>query len=766
MPGYYDDDAPDFSLREVLDTLRRRKWVILQAFLFVTIIGVVTAALSPPVYSTVAKLLVETPGGLVLSQVNANDALAPLMAMRQQKSVDTQLAIMRSAEFQKRVYKRVKAGESTVGASLEYKPVENTSIIAISAESTDPKAVAAWANAAADEYVTLTRQSNSQAIRTTREYLDREAKKAKHQLDVAERKLLAFKSRTAMEGSEEERSIRLKESVDVDTKVQEARSEVLTLGVKIQQLKLRLAKEPETLKQTKILPNPEVEAVRSQIAKLKADRAVALGLYTPGSAKIQDFDAQIGSLHDAIIGLPTTVKETQESPNVTRENLVNQLKEFELQREASMALAKQLGTSATPKSKRVAQFAPWQVQLAQIQRERDQAEKTFVDYSDKLRELNVREQAEAASASLMEEAAVPSSPIRPQKAQQVAMAMVMGLLLGVGFAFLQEFLDDRVNTSEDVERLTSLPTLAVVPTIPDEDNRLLIGQDALSLITESYRALRTSVHFSAIDKEIRSILVTSSHSGEGKSVTSSNMAIAMALEGKRVILVDADLRRPSIHRLFKTEANPGLSTVLAGDTPLDDALQATRIENLRVLPSGPTPPNPAELLSSQAMHQVIEQLLERADLVIFDTPPVIPVTDAQVLAPQVDGIVLVVEAGQARKAAVKHARDLLEQSRTRILGVVMNKIDQTSKGYYYHYYYRGGYGKYGYRYRRGYGYGYGQGYGHGEHGGRHKLGDAAENGNGKAHGEDEALEAGAGRGEGAAVKEKSPRLPSKLKDWE
>jgi capsular exopolysaccharide synthesis family protein len=267
--------------------------------------------------------------------------------------------------------------------------------------------------------------------------------------------------------------------------------------------------------------------------------------------------------------------------------------------------------------------------------------------------------------------------------------MVMGLMLGIGFAFLQEFLDDRVNTSEDIQRVVALPTLGMVPTIGESTNCLLIGQDAFSPVTESYRSLRTSVQYSALDKKVHLIGVTSAHPGEGKSVTSANLAIAMALQGKRVILVDADLRRPSTHRLFGVESEPGLTSVLAGELTLEEALRKTAIEDLHILTSGPLPPNPPELLNSQVMLDLMEELKTHADVIIFDTPPVVPVTDAQVLGSYLDGMILVVESGQARKAAVKHARELLDRTHVRILGVVLNKIDQSGKGYYYQYYHSG-----------------------------------------------------------------------------
>jgi capsular exopolysaccharide synthesis family protein len=188
--------------------------------------------------------------------------------------------------------------------------------------------------------------------------------------------------------------------------------------------------------------------------------------------------------------------------------------------------------------------------------------------------------------------------------------------------------------------------------------------------------------------------VTSASKGEGKSTTSVNLATAMAMDGKKVILVDADMRRPSVHRLLNVPSAPGLSEVLAGMKSIDEVIQDTEVENLRVVTAGPVPPNPAELLGSRAFDSVIEQLEERADLVIFDTPPCMPVTDPVIVAARMDGVVLVLFAGQTRKAAIKYAVEMLGRARARILGCVFNRVQTSKSGYYYHYYYYYGDGYY------------------------------------------------------------------------
>ena len=686
------------AVRELLDVVARRKWVIIQALFYFTVVGVVAAALSPPVYRTVSKLLVEPQSTIVVSQIDTRSSISPLLSMRQQRNMNTQLAILQSVEFRRRVQERIaKDHPESAGASvsLSFAQPDSTTIISVAAEGTNPAAAADWANTAASEYVNLTAESNTAAITKTRKYLESAAAAAKADLAAAEASLMRFTRRTEMNENSEISSIRLKDAIDQQSRAREVRSELQALDARIDGIHTRLQSEPERIEETREEANPDYDALRKRISERRAAKVVALGTFHPESPDIRSLNEEIADLERELAAIPVTNIIKSMRPNPTRATLLAQLKDVELEREAKRALSRSLGESGELKSDRISQFAPWQVELAQLQRERGLSERTYMDYSEKLRDLNVRERSIAATASVMEEAGTPKSPVRPNKLQQVLMAMVIGLALGLGCAYLQEILDDRVNTSEDVDRLTALPTLGVVPTVGDGKEPLLFAHNAFSTLTESYRALRTALQYSAIEQPVRTLLLTSAHPREGKSTTSCNLAIAMALQGKRVILVDTDMRHPSIHRAFRLEVEPGLSNVLAGELTLDEALRATSVEGLQVLTCGPLPPNPAEILNSQAMRDLLADLKSRADLVLLDTPPVLPVTDGQVLAGHVDSVVLVVEAGRTRKSDVKHAFTLLKPSRARILGVVLNKIDQTSKGYYYyHYYYRGGYGKY------------------------------------------------------------------------
>jgi len=216
--------------------------------------------------------------------------------------------------------------------------------------------------------------------------------------------------------------------------------------------------------------------------------------------------------------------------------------------------------------------------------------------------------------------------------------------------------------------------------------KLIVYEDAKSPIAEAYRTLRTNINFAKMGGELRSILFTSAGPREGKSTTVANTAVALAQTGKRIIVVDCDLRKPVQHKIFGKK-NRGITNYLVEDMPVDGLIQETGIENLLLLPSGPIPPNPSELLGSPRMQELIAYLQSRADMVIIDAPPVIAVTDACVLASKVDGVILTIASGLVRPEMAKHAKELLIKANGHILGVILNRMEIEEEYAYYYYYY-------------------------------------------------------------------------------
>jgi capsular exopolysaccharide synthesis family protein len=239
---------------------------------------------------------------------------------------------------------------------------------------------------------------------------------------------------------------------------------------------------------------------------------------------------------------------------------------------------------------------------------------------------------------------------------------------------------------DDAEALLGIPTLGFLPRIDEPGLRLIRDLSSFSPLTEAFRALRTNLYFST-DTPLRSLAVVSSVPAEGKSTTAANLAMALALDGKRVILVDADLRRPSQHTLFGIEAGPGLTEVLAGDRTVKNVLRQTAVPEVRVIPVGSPPPNPAELLGSGGVTRLLAELERHCDIVLLDTPPVLAVADAAIAASQVDGALLVIGYGKTPKTNAAQSVRLLSRSRARTLGSALNRIDGMSSGFYYGKYY-------------------------------------------------------------------------------
>ncbi len=303
-------------------------------------------------------------------------------------------------------------------------------------------------------------------------------------------------------------------------------------------------------------------------------------------------------------------------------------------------------------------------------------------------------------------ATLPTKPTSPNLVLNVAAGFLVALALGFGLAFLREKLDDRLRGRSDLEDRAGVPVMAVIPQVPrwrkKSEARLITQDQPKSNVSEAYRTLRTSILFASVQRGLKTIMVSSAIPGEGKTTTASNLAVVLADAKKRVILVSADLRKPRLHKFFGLPNEVGLSNVLAGKVQPWEALRDPGVENLRVIASGPVPANPAELLQSERMGELLAELREVADFVILDTPPVLLVADSSALAPLVDGVVLVADAEGTTRGSVAHTRDQLEQVDAPLIGAVLNNFDpSTARSYNYR-------GYYGYRYRYG-GYQYGMG---------------------------------------------------------
>lgn len=397
-----------------------------------------------------------------------------------------------------------------------------------------------------------------------------------------------------------------------------------------------------------------------------------------------------------VLSSPTSrqEQEDQERQAFIRAQLDDMQAQIDATNEQILALETELGEMISAR-----QIADAQAQIGALDNKMRTLQTNYVDL------LYTTQQGAINSLTVFEEAAVPTLPVGPNRLSTVLTAAAIGFVLGAAAAYLLEYLDDTVKTPDDVSQVVDLPTLAGIARIPKDRNQrfpMVTLRQPRSPISEAYRTLRTAIMFTNVDRPTNSILVTSANPAEGKSITAANMAVVMAQAGNRVLLVDADLRRPMQHNIFGLNKNQqGLTSVLlkmiveqrGHASPedvfelLEGAIHETEQQELFLLTSGPLPPNPAELVGSTKMDNLLEVLAEYFDVVVVDSPPVLAVTDSVVLSTLVDGTLLVGYSGKTRRNQLEQAALKLKEVNAHIMGLVLNYLSPKSGGYYYNYYY-------------------------------------------------------------------------------
>lgn len=677
-------------LKEYLRVIRRRKLLFIQVFVLVVAIGAAATLLSKPVYQTEAKILIPGASTTITFSQDTNP-LSEVLKPMQVDSIPTQLQLMQEPDFQNRAFAEAQVKHP---AGVHVSSVRDTNVISVVAEGENPKEIADLANTVVRLHLAKMDDQSSAGLRRAISWVTKQQGDAKQRLKEAEQQLIGFRQKNRIVQASTQQEARIKEFLETQSKAREAEANVTSTQAQIAQLRAELSREKPTIDTPLSRENTRREKLQEKLDDYQSQRQELLRDFQEDSDPVKALDQQIGMVQaelnkeQPIRTIPNPV------PNPVHTSLMSKLAELESSLQGYIANRNAFQAKQGAEKAMIDDVSPAEVRLASLTQERDAAQADYNTYTNNLHLLQTRENAPMRRPMALGVAPVPGTPIRPHRTVNLAMTIFVALGLATGMVFLQEYLDDRLNSPDDLEQISVLPSLAHVPLMPPTESRLVSALPANSHVAESYRALRASIGFAGVDTPIRRLQVTSASKGEGKSVTALNLATAMAMDGKRVILVDGDMRRPSLHRMLNQSDSPGLSELLVGMRGVDEVVRDTETENLQVLCAGAIPPNPAELLGSQAFDQIMTQLEERADIVVIDSPPCMPVTDPLIIAPRMDGVLIVVHAGNTRKAGIKHVENLLRRARARVLGVVFNQVQADKGGYYYYnyyYYYGDGY---------------------------------------------------------------------------
>ncbi|MEQ8330602.1 MAG: polysaccharide biosynthesis tyrosine autokinase [Longimicrobiales bacterium] len=577
------------------------------------------------------------------------------------------------------------------------RPFRDANVIAVTFTGTDPQLVRDVPNQVAERYIQDRRQNKKTEATSTVAFLSDQIDTYTAQLRIAEDNLLAFQQGEQVVNLQAEGAEQVRRLVDAQARKDQVEQDLNTLTSLLAEIdEARGSDDIEASRDAfrrlagfpTFLESQAVTEIMTQLNGLEAERTAMAQRRTPN--------------HPEMVGLQNSI-----------EGLENQL--YQLAQNYRNSLSSQLSAVEENLARfggQLEEIPEKAVQEARLEREKQALEEIFTLLQSRLKEAEIAQAVEPGDVRIVDQAILPIRPIRPRRTRSLVLAIFFGVILGVAVAGARDYMDETVHSRDEVVKVTNLPVLAMIPRIKGVANgsgrgilkrersvsdRLVTRNDVGNPVSEAYRAFRTNITFLDLDKPPRVLVLTSPGPSEGKSTSAANLAITLAQQSTKALLVDCDLRRGIVHRVFETPKEPGVTDVLLGTHPVEDAVHAVDVgegKKLHFLATGTLPPNPSELLGSPRMRALLDRFREEYEVVILDSPPLNLVTDAAILGASADGVVLVARAGATEKGALRYAQEQLEAVRAPISGVVLNDLDYSGRGKYY----GSGYG-YGYYYR-------------------------------------------------------------------
>ncbi|HWP39621.1 MAG TPA: polysaccharide biosynthesis tyrosine autokinase, partial [Tepidisphaeraceae bacterium] len=689
--------AAETPRRSPLTVMWQRRWIILCCILLALLGAIVylLPAVTTPIYAGYAKLVVEqnTP------RIIASDPTAAMLA-GSQNYLWTQCELMRSREILKLAMEEpgIRQLQSFDPGSDPVERLRNMvwatvgrrdDIITVTVESPYKDDAVRLANAVV---VAFTRYHDRTRRSTARELLDllqNKMTELNRELTDKRQKKLDFELQNpGLSLGANHVSPTLDRLARLSQALTETQLNTLNAQAAYDTARAMLD-DPVKMRQmleTRQFKN-ETAQLRAELRQLQKQLAGLSQSYLPGFPELTAIQQSIRQLNEELAAEDRRVFEAY-------------LAELEAKVQAEKRNQAQIEALLNEQKKEVLHLNKVSAQYSLLLSELASLERFADEIYSRIKQLSLTEDAGALNVRLVESAVSSGRPVKPRKDLTLLYALVVGALAGTGLAFLRDWTDQRLRSAEEVKHVLGLPVLGIVPHMSGardvRQRGLHLHLEPMSDVAEAYRTIRTAVYFGQTGSIARTILITSPSPGDGKTTLVSNLAIAMAQAGNRILLLDADFRKPAQHRIFELDKTQGLSSVLAGQASLGQVIRQTPIAGLHVLPCGPIPANPSEILNSQTFADLLQELCGQYDHVLLDSPPVMPVTDARILAASCDATLLALRAERSTRKGALYTRDMLRDVGANILGVVVNDVPR-KKGIYGYYY------SYGESYQYGYG---------------------------------------------------------------
>jgi len=733
------------DLRQYLGVMIKRRWVIITIFTVLVLTVAVNTFTAVPIYQATARIVIEkeNPNLVSIQEVMAVDSTGTDYYQTQYKIIESRavarevirrLDLNNSTEFfpepkdnfisnikgwirdmmsnaREWIKSLLKTEEDKDGVNaqaeddaladsglvsdfidrIEVSPIRNSRLVDISAEAKDPIMAARMANELVMSYIDKNLEIKLLAAKDAVKWLGERINEERKKVEVAEKALLRYKEENQIITgfSNDAENITAQKLAELNAQVIEVESQRVEAETRYHQA-VTLKNAPDMLDSIpEVLSNDLVKEIKK----------MEVALYN----RMSEFSKKYGRNHPKMLAIESELADLKKRKAVEAKRVVNSLKnkyKLALAREESLknALVKQKVESLNLNKKAV--------QFGVLQRETESSKYMYELLIKRFKETSLTEEMKTGNIRVIDKAEVPRFPVKPKKKRNLLLAVIVGLTLGVGLAFFLEYLDNTIKLPEEIKEHLKIPYLGPVPAIsPDRDPRtfhldLVTAHSPKSTASESYRGIRTGILFSSADTTPQVIMVTSAGPKEGKTISSANLSVAMANAESKVLLVDCDMRRPKIHKLFDVDRKIGLSSILVGTESPGHAIVASQVENLDILPMGPIPPNPSEIIGSKKMGLLLNALRKKYSRVIIDSPPISAVTDAVALSQMVDTTLLVIRAGETPRQVIQNSLEQLRAVNANVLGAVLNAVSVGRDSYYYYQYYYYYYGEDGDRKKR------------------------------------------------------------------